>query len=1130
MKRPASRISILRTLLLIGLFSSALSGLQAQVVDTFSDGDFTSDPAWEGDISSWEVTTGFELHLNAPAVTDEAHLSTPSEAISDGVWEFRLRMEFNPSADNKAYIYLSSDQADLESALQGYFVMVGNTADEISLYRQDGGNTVKIIDGLDDSVDLSLVETSIRVTRDASGNWELFTDVGNFGTFFSEGSTFDDTYSSSAFFGFRCDYTSTRSDLFFFDDVNVTGSGFMDSTPPAIENVTVLNSTTLRILFTEEVEPLSATSPDSYEWNGNIPSTVTIQTDTVWLEFSSEFPVNISQILSISGVADLNENIMAPTEVEFIFLSFGQGTLGSVVFNEFMADPTPVIGLPDAEYIELFNASDSAFDLLGWNLSNSGDQEILTSHILNPGEYVIICDDAFQTIFSAIGDVLVVTSLTALSNTGDDLQLFNAEGTLLDAISYTTDWYGGAPFNEGGYALERANPFLPCSSSLNWSSSSDFLGGTPGAQNSNFIQEDTDAPFIANVSNLSPASLTLEFNEVMDDLSLILGSYVLDPLASLVPTASPEVDAVTLTIAPSLSPGASYQLTISDLQDCSGNTMSDTTLTLVLPDVPETGDIIFNEIMADPSPPLGLPEFEYLELFNPSDKILDLQGWTLVNTTTDMVLNGFLMLPGSYVILCDEEAAPDLASFGDVLAIPSFSTLSNTGDDLYLFDNTGELIDEVVYTLAWYNDPSKDDGGYSIERINPELPCSGSSNWAASNAALGGSPGQENANLDLSPDAQSPEAITAFLVGPTSLLIQFNEIIEAGSVTEENFTLTPAVDIISVDVNGPSSILLGLSLPLDTGILYSLTVNGVADCSGNVMAVQQTFSIALPELAQPGDLILNEILFNPRTGGSDFVELYNRSSRAISLKNWKLSNIDANGVLENVDIITLEDRILLPGDFVFLTEDVQNIIFNYPLTAQGAALEMADLPSLSDDEGNIILVTPDVEIHDAFYYSDDYHFALIDDLNGVSLERVDYNRLTNDPTNWHSAAENVGWATPGYENSQLQPSNNTGQSFSVEPKVFSPDNDGFEDLLNINYALDRPGQLANITIFDREGRAVRLLARNQLLGTTGTISWNGINEDGNKARIGVYIIFIEVLDLDGSISSTKKTCVLGGPF
>jgi hypothetical protein len=432
--------------------------------------------------------------------------------------------------------------------------------------------------------------------------------------------------------------------------------------------------------------------------------------------------------------------------------------------------------------------------------------------------------------------------------------------------------------------------------------------------------------------------------------------------------------------------------------------------------------------------------------------------------------------------------------------------------------------------LAWYNDPSRDDGGYSIERINPELPCSGSANWAASSGPLGGTPGQQNANLDLSPDLQFPQAIGTLLVDASRILVQFDEILDASSVNPDHFSIYPLIVVISSDVTSPSSVLLEFASPLDTGTVYTLSLSGIADCSGNLMTLEQSFLIALPEPAQAGDLILNEVLFNPRTGGSDFVELYNRSPRAISLKNWKLSNIDANGVLENVDIITLDDRILMPGGFVFLTEDVQNIILNYPLTAQAAALEMGDLPSMNDDEGNIILVSPEVEVHDAFYYSDDYHFALIDDLNGVSLERVDYERLTNDPTNWHSAAENVGWATPGYENSQLQPANSTGQSFSVEPEVFSPDNDGFQDLLNINYALDRPGQLANITIFDREGRPVKLLARNQLLGTAGTISWDGVNEDGTKARIGVYIIFIEILDLDGSISSSKKTCVVGGQF
>ena len=82
--------------------------------------------------------------------------------------------------------------------------------------------------------------------------------------------------------------------------------------------------------------------------------------------------------------------------------------------------------------------------------------------------------------------------------------------------------------------------------------------------------------------------------------------------------------------------------------------------------------------------------------------------------------------------------------------------------------------------------------------------------------------------------------------------------------------------------------------------------------------------------------------------------------------------------------------------------------------------------------------------------------------------------------------------------------------------------------MNINYHFDVPGYTANITIFDSKGQVVKPLIQNELLGIKGTFSWDGINADHEKARIGIYIIYFEVFDLEGDVRHYKKTCVLGG--
>jgi hypothetical protein len=148
----------------------------------------------------------------------------------------------------------------------------------------------------------------------------------------------------------------------------------------------------------------------------------------------------------------------------------------------------------------------------------------------------------------------------------------------------------------------------------------------------------------------------------------------------------------------------------------------------------------------------------------------------------------------------------------------------------------------------------------------------------------------------------------------------------------------------------------------------------------------------------------------------------------------------------------------------------------------------------------------------------------------VSLERIDFNRTTQDFTNWHSAAEDIGFATPGYKNSQFNDAGETtiDNAIEITPEIFSPDEDGINDVTNINYNFETPGFIANITIYDSKGRIVKYLVRNELLGIKGTYSWDGINEEREKSRIGIYIVYVEVYNLSGKVKHYKKSCVLGG--
>jgi hypothetical protein len=156
------------------------------------------------------------------------------------------------------------------------------------------------------------------------------------------------------------------------------------------------------------------------------------------------------------------------------------------------------------------------------------------------------------------------------------------------------------------------------------------------------------------------------------------------------------------------------------------------------------------------------------------------------------------------------------------------------------------------------------------------------------------------------------------------------------------------------------------------------------------------------------------------------------------------------------------------------------------------------------------------------------HFPLIIDKKGVSLERINPARPSSDNENWNSASQAVGFGTPAYKNSQLVELPEGDDIFNLSTEIFSPDNDGFQDVLQVNYQFTDPGNVLTVRIMDSRGRLVKTLLNNYLAGTAGTFSWDGINEDNGKGEIGIYIMLLEYFRQDGKTVKTKRSFVLAG--
>ncbi|MBC5992830.1 lamin tail domain-containing protein [Pontibacter cellulosilyticus] len=644
---------------------------------------------------------------------------------------------------------------------------------------------------------------------------------------------------------------------------------------------------------------------------------------------------------------------------------------------------------------------------------------------------------------------------------------------------------------------------------------------------------DSKEPVLEELQTLTLQELILQFNEpLLQPQAENVANYTLN--GSTKPTIAEltEAGTVRLVFSQNFSFG-SNTLSIANLQDLYGNSLSspiERSFSFTPPAVlPGYNELIITEIMADETPVVGLPAQEYIEFFNATrDKVLTLQGIRYSDATSTTTLPNVQLQPGEYAVVVPNTQVANFTKYGKVIGISNFPSLNNSGELLQLLQPNGRLIYAVNYSDTWYKNSSKKDGGWSLEMIDVTNSCAGIENWTASVDPRGGTPAQANSVAASNPDNTPPAIVDATAIAPDRILLRFNERLDSTQAASiANYSISPSISIASVQVQGPlfTDVILILSAPLQERQLYTLTAKSITDCSGNLSSQLLAVTFALPSAPAPGDVVINEILFNPRPNGVDFVELVNRSDKFINLKDSKLANTSGD-TISNIRNITMANYVLAPGQYVVLTSNPENIKSNYPAAREQAFLRMSSLPSYPDAAGTVVVLQPDNRTADRFSYTDDMHFDLLDDKNGVSLERI---RLQGQSiaSNFHSAATTV-FATPGYRNSQSQAEVQAQQLFKIEPKVFSPDGDGFEDFTTINYSIDNAGLVANITVFDAQGREVRKLVRNELMATNGFFRWDGLRQDGSKANIGTYILYIEMFGLNGEKSEFKERVVVGG--
>ena len=379
---------------IIALFLILLSfSLPAQLVEDFSDGNFTSNPVWQGDTDVYIVNSNFRLQ-NMDTGSGSSFLSVPAATADSTTWEFYFRLDFAPSTSNQMRAYLNASQSDLTGPQDAYFLQVGasGSEDAIEFHRQDGVGSTLLLSSPPGTAATD-PEIRVRVTRNQNQEWELLADFTGGTNFQSFGTITDGTHPLGQFFGFSNKFTSTRVDQFFFDDIIISPL-FTDMTPPVLVSANAIDNTTIALQYNEPLNAASTEPTSNYSLipNVNILSATLDGNDPSRVLLMVEPLTNgTNYSITATGIADSENNISSGQTQNFLFVQTVTVQPNDIIINEIMADPVPQVGLPLFEFVELYNRSSSFINLGEFTISDANSTaDPLPDFILEPGSYLTL--------------------------------------------------------------------------------------------------------------------------------------------------------------------------------------------------------------------------------------------------------------------------------------------------------------------------------------------------------------------------------------------------------------------------------------------------------------------------------------------------------------------------------------------------------------------------------------------------------------------------------------------------------------------------------------------------------------------------------------------------------------------
>lgn len=622
-----------------------------------------------------------------------------------------------------------------------------------------------------------------------------------------------------------------------------------------------------------------------------------------------------------------------------------------------------------------------------------------------------------------------------------------------------------------------------------------------------FFERDTIPPQIIAVQVQNPNVIRVQFSEKMDSVQLLnVNHYVLNDVHPnhLKINSLTEVELLFDTLQTQ-----NYQFKTNGLTDLSGNFLLEKNLHTffhIRPYDAKVGDIRINEVMFKPDTLGRLPNAEYVELWNTSSSYIIMNGWKWADKSRSVTLRTDTLAPQSYVILCPSVAANSFSGYGKVLPLSSFPSLNNDADVLKLSTATGMIMDSLSYSDTWLNDHQLTNGGIALEWMGTPS-CSSMLSWTASKAPIGGTPGTPNSVFHQS--KKEIQILHTHVLSDTLVLIEFNQKLDTSLL---KFQLQN--DELAVQYTFVDSLMVAMvhfPNPLERGVSHQLKLLNLSNCENHIPLYEIPVFKAFE--AQANEILVSEIMVNPSEEGASYVELYNPTQKIFNLKELFIASQNSEGNPSGKRVLSAEDAWFPPQTYLVFTKDTAWVSHQYQVKYPSQLKALSSLPGFASSSGAIWILNAKSETVDKLDYSSDMHHDWLKNTHNVALERISFEQNTNAMGNFISATADIGFGTPTYKNSaqiELAPK----VRFWLSSKTLSPDGDGFEDDLEINYELNGHEWLAQMEVYDATGNWVCTSFPNASLSPQGKWSWSPSLQHFTLNQ-GIYVWVVKLFHPQG---------------